>query len=283
MGQRAATLSELHERVEDGRDRSWSPGTWGAWLSTDSDWSAIVSDTSLQVNRETHPLHTVQAVRWSRGVIWASVFLVFENGASTALGGLTNRAALAFVNLLTAACVLGSLARLNSLLGDAEPQRDLWLQLTKQTQWLAQSEVKRFIQECPANRSGGDLSAFMARGFTRYAMNYMEPERVSLLAFLDGRDLLESASTRNEQFLRQELDRHKAFFDEVEEHPLTDEQRRAVITFDDNVMTVAAAGSGKTSVMIAKAGYAVTAGLFKPEEILLLAFNRSAEIGRAHV
>ena len=43
---------------------------------------------------------------------------------------------------------------------------------------------------------------------------------------------------------------------------------------DDSVLIVAAAGSGKTSTMVAKTGYALHEGLAKPEQILLLAFNR---------
>ncbi|MGB5623287.1 MAG: UvrD-helicase domain-containing protein, partial [Gammaproteobacteria bacterium] len=54
------------------------------------------------------------------------------------------------------------------------------------------------------------------------------------------------------------------------------EQRRAVVTMDDNVLTVAAAGSGKTSVLVAKAGYAIKSGQYSPDQVLLLAFNRDA-------
>src|SRR3546814_1297469 len=46
-------------------------------------------------------------------------------------------------------------------------------------------------------------------------------------------------------------------------------------------MVVAAAGSGKTSTMVAKTGYALHEGLATPEQILLLAFNRATadEVG----
>jgi DNA helicase-4 len=39
---------------------------------------------------------------------------------------------------------------------------------------------------------------------------------------------------------------------------------------------VAAAGSGKTSTIVGKVGYALLTGLYKPEEILVLAFNKNA-------
>lgn len=68
----------------------------------------------------------------------------------------------------------------------------------------------------------------------------------------------------------------KNFFEGVEHSPLTDEQIEACICMDDNVLVVAAAGSGKTSTMVAKAGYVLQQGIAAPHQILLLAFNRDA-------
>ncbi|EPR75385.1 DNA helicase IV [Leifsonia rubra CMS 76R] len=89
-------------------------------------------------------------------------------------------------------------------------------------------------------------------------------------------DLAQYVGRWNERFLDQELISYKSFFDNVERSPLTDEQSRAVVCFDNRVQLVAAAGSGKTSTMIAKAGYAVHRGLVAPEQILMLAFNSKA-------
>lgn len=69
---------------------------------------------------------------------------------------------------------------------------------------------------------------------------------------------------------------HRQFFDTIESTPLTDEQVRAVVTYDNRVNVIAAAGSGKTSVMVARAAYAVCRQLARPEEIVLLAFNKDA-------
>ncbi len=89
-------------------------------------------------------------------------------------------------------------------------------------------------------------------------------------------DLAEYVARWNERFLDQELESYRSFFDNVERSPLTDEQARAVVCFDNRVQLVASAGSGKTSTMIAKAGYAVHRGLVAPEQILMLAFNSKA-------
>lgn len=70
----------------------------------------------------------------------------------------------------------------------------------------------------------------------------------------------------------------RAFFDSVEKSPLTTEQRDAVICFDSRVLLVASAGSGKTSTMVAKAGYALKHGYFAADRMLLLAFNADAAV-----
>lgn len=80
----------------------------------------------------------------------------------------------------------------------------------------------------------------------------------------------------NETIVRAELASRRDLFDRVETTPLTEEQARAVVTFDNRVRVIAAAGSGKTSVMVARAAYAVARGLVAPERILLLAFNADA-------
>jgi DNA helicase-4 len=80
----------------------------------------------------------------------------------------------------------------------------------------------------------------------------------------------------NEGFRARQRLARKHFFDTVEKNPLTHEQVDACICMDDNVMVVAAAGSGKTSTMVAKAGYVLSEGLAQADQILMLAFNSAA-------
>lgn len=78
-------------------------------------------------------------------------------------------------------------------------------------------------------------------------------------------------------FVANELVRSKEFFDGIESRPLTDEQRRAVVVDEDRNLIVAAAGSGKTSVIVAKAGWLIQRGYRRPSELLLLAFAKDAQ------
>ena len=79
---------------------------------------------------------------------------------------------------------------------------------------------------------------------------------------------------RNKKFIATRLSDRREWFDQLNEHPLTPAQRQAVVVNEDNTLVVAAAGTGKTTTLEAKAAYMVDQGLCKPEEILVMAFNK---------
>ena len=81
---------------------------------------------------------------------------------------------------------------------------------------------------------------------------------------------------RNKAYVRQQLTTFQLFFDQVESHPLTINQRKACVIDEQHNLVLAGAGTGKTSVMIGRAGYLIKAGLAAPENILMLAFAKKA-------
>lgn len=90
------------------------------------------------------------------------------------------------------------------------------------------------------------------------------------------------AAAHNQAFVACEVVRHRAWFDTVEKTPLTTEQCVAAVAMEDRNLLVAAAGSGKTSTMVGKVGYALLTGSYTPANILVLAFNHKAaqELGQ---
>ena len=66
------------------------------------------------------------------------------------------------------------------------------------------------------------------------------------------------------------------FFNQVEKNPLTKNQRIAIILDQQRNLVVAGAGTGKTSTVVGKIGYLLKSKKAKPEEILVLAYNRAA-------
>ena len=109
---------------------------------------------------------------------------------------------------------------------------------------------------------------------TRFLDSQSESTRSMLFHWREG--LAPLQNSLNDEHLAAVEHEDRPFFDSIERSPLTDEQRRAVICLDDRVRLVAAAGSGKTSTLVAKAAYAVRAGLVEPERMLVLAFNDAA-------
>ena len=95
-----------------------------------------------------------------------------------------------------------------------------------------------------------------------------------VLQFLEAPD--DARAKANEAFLVNEMVRSRELFDRIEARPLTGEQRKAVVVDERRNLVVAAAGSGKTSVIVAKAGWLVRRMDRKPSELLLLAFARDA-------
>jgi len=81
----------------------------------------------------------------------------------------------------------------------------------------------------------------------------------------------------NEKFIAHEKDKFRDFFYTVESSPLTEEQIKASIIMEDNNLLIAAAGSGKTSVIVSKLGYLIKKGYAKPDEILVLSFNNKVK------
>lgn len=75
---------------------------------------------------------------------------------------------------------------------------------------------------------------------------------------------------------RLKLEERREFLDGIEKYPLTPEQRLAVIRSNDRNLVLAAAGTGKTSVIVSKVFDIIERGLCRPDEILVMAFNRAA-------
>ena len=77
-------------------------------------------------------------------------------------------------------------------------------------------------------------------------------------------------------YIEREKGKFSQFFDQVESNPLTSRQRDACVVDDSNNLVLAGAGTGKTSVMVAKAGYLLQSKKVDENEILLLAFGNKA-------
>jgi len=100
-------------------------------------------------------------------------------------------------------------------------------------------------------------------------------EKLQLLSYYHHWKEQDIADCRD-SYINKQLQVHKTFFDNVESNPLTQHQRKACIIDNDNNLLLAGAGTGKTSVMVGRAGYLLNSLQAKSDEILLLAYGRKA-------
>lgn len=140
--------------------------------------------------------------------------------------------------------------------------------------WLTHQTVTGWVDAIPTVEKQ-ELKKLLETGHVFKAFSEKDETTRGSVRLMDA-DLFAIAKEHNRALLKSESIAHKDYFDTVEKSPLTDEQIKSVICFDNRVLTIASAGSGKTSTMVAKAGYALRRKFFTSDKILLLAFNTDA-------
>lgn len=72
------------------------------------------------------------------------------------------------------------------------------------------------------------------------------------------------------------LDTHKEFFDHCLKYPLDKQQRRSIVSEEENCLVVSSAGSGKTSSIVGKVKYLTEIKKINPQNILLISYTNKA-------
>lgn len=134
--------------------------------------------------------------------------------------------------------------------------------------WIPHDRVARVLASRPADHELARIQDTPMNAL----LTSEEQDAIAVLA----RDPLSAINAANNRIFQSELSARPSFFAAVERQPLTQEQALAVVAFDTRVRVIAAAGSGKTSVMVARAAYAIERGFVAPDRILMLAFNANA-------
>lgn len=262
---------------------TWGPSENGATFTGSRDWSFELEGAQFKLNAErqqwTGTVLDLRELKVDTGLIWATIdfpcILPWTLNQRVKVDGVPNLDALllgARIRRLIDAEDARVAAQARRLL-DARPTLLKWAEATvtsceeqfKKRGWL----TRDFTPQKPKRPT--ELAELLDDS-TVLGRLMDEPEAVKRAIKLWTRDYEEL----NAEFLRHAKVADANFFRSIESRPLTDEQIEAVACFDNRVLVVAAAGSGKTSTMVAKAGYAVHKGYFAPERILLLAFNNEA-------
>lgn len=256
-------------------EQSWRPGSLGKWFSGSGDWELNLVNTTLILRTGEATVSAgiaeLRLPACRKGLIWGTA--TFElHGSPISLAGLRNRDAASMIRSLDAAVTNHQEAQLvGDVLAWAVAFESAIHQQFASRGWLGRD----FRNHWQAVKPVGDLSAVLVTPTLARQLG-SEATQVRDAVVLWNADLRDHARQLNERQLLLEATACKDFFAQVERSPLTDEQVRAVVCLDDRVQVIAAAGSGKTSTMVAKAGYVLHRKLVPAEKILLLAFNTDA-------
>lgn len=82
----------------------------------------------------------------------------------------------------------------------------------------------------------------------------------------------------NDEVIGEMLKIHKDFFDCCLAYPLDEQQRRSIVSEEDNCLVISSAGSGKTSSIIGKVRYLINIKGIDPRRILLISYTNKAAV-----
>lgn len=265
---------------------SWQPTLLGKLFTASLNWSLKVSGERFNLKlgeREcSDSLLVIAGLSVHRGLIWATVKVLNRNGQAIYLRGISNKRAKQLANVIAGGITEirtreASERRISefdtyvgALMGWVQATTGAFRTQLRRRGWLGQE----LLTQVSANKPMHLASLLKFPDVQAYLDAQEEPIKKAIDFWKKPLDAF--VASANRQMAERACREDAAFFDNVESSPLTEEQRQAVICFDNRVLLVASAGSGKTSTMVAKAGYALKHGYFDADKMLLLAFNADA-------
>lgn len=250
-----------------------------------SDWSLRLDGPEIILTIAGQQFRTVvedvASYRVNQGVIWTDIALFPGTARAQKVDGLPNSEAKILVAAVDAA------RRKQRNVNEAKNLDDAYIVIRDWFERIfvaaLKAEMGRWFsyeaqQALHNNRPKFDSKALQASLREPEIRSHIRGDLAEMEKFIGMWDANWPATwaALNEEYVVHELAAQQDLFNRVESKPLTEEQARAVICFDNRVQVVASAGSGKTSTMVAKAAYAINRRLVAPERIILLAFNKKA-------
>lgn len=104
----------------------------------------------------------------------------------------------------------------------------------------------------------------------------IKPSEAIIKFIHDFRAIPDFVKKHNEKVILHLLETHKDFFDRCLKYPLDRQQRRSIVSGEDNCLVVSSAGSGKTSSIIGKVKYLTEIKRIDPKRILLISYTNKA-------
>lgn len=272
--------------------RTWGSTDWGKTFTNTEGWRLTLDGDSItiEVARKTYNAHILGAKSISAkpGIFWSEVSFTPKGASPIKLDGIPNSSAEEMLATLraslseyeSAVAKKRRLQKFDELLMPVVEWRNFVGRSARshknEQRWISEETLQEWLQKKPTGDAEGTSLGQLLKDpdVVSYLAGKTDESKIAVTLWQS--DLRTTVNSLNQKHLQAELDACKDFFNKVEKSPLTEEQAKAVVCFDNRVLVIASAGSGKTSTMVAKAGYALHRGLIDADKILLLAFNTDA-------
>lgn len=239
--------------------------------------------TSIELTSDSLTLHSrhvevsIPFNEWSgklviqRGVLWASLTVICHPAEQRTVHwkvmGLDWQGAQQFVNAALEQYQQWHKAQCRNLHHYLPQWQKQLTQLVNMPRFLAASDVLQWRSEVQSQFQQMDMSVAEA---TR-----MLPKQVAALEpWINSTH--QQLKQRNDTWIESERHNWQVLFSQSERTPLNESQQLAVLHNNDHNLILAGAGSGKTSVLMARVAYLLQSHIAQPEQIVMVAFGRDA-------
>lgn len=233
----------------------------------------VLLNAGVKVSGERHeyliPFNQLLAIHCKRGLVWGEMEFVLPAGKVVRLHGTEWAETQRFHHHLTqlwqrwgeemSAVAAGVLEQVLADIAQSHEQK----------RWLTRAQTAGMQQRIHQALSALPLPVSRLEEFDNCREAWRQCQ-----AWLNDAD--QSRLAHNQAWTDEMLTQYAAFFNTIESSPLNPAQARAVVNGEHSLLVLAGAGSGKTSVLVARAGWLLIRGEASADQILLLAFGRKA-------
>lgn len=234
---------------------------------------AVILNAGIKVSGDRHeyliPFNQLLAIHCKRGLVWGELEFVLSDDKVVRLHGTEWAETQRFHHHLNILWQQWSQEMSDVAAGVLQQQLDAIAARTSDNKWLTREQTSGLQQQI--------CRAFAALPLPINRLEEFDNCREALhqcQAWL--KDIEACRLQHNQAYTDAMLAEHTEFFQKIESSPLNPAQARAVVNGEQSLLVLAGAGSGKTSVLVARAGWLLARGEAAAEQILLLAFGRKA-------
>ena len=233
----------------------------------------VLLNAGVKVSGERHeyliPFNQLLAIHCKRGLVWGELEFVLPDDKVVRLHGTEWSETQRFHHHLNALWQQWSQDMSVIAAQVLQQVLDDIAQSNAQHAWLTRQQTAGLQQKIRQALSALPLSVTRLDEFDNCRDAWRQCQ-----AWLNDKD--KSRLAHNQAWTDAMLTQYADFFSTVESSPLNPAQARAVVNGEQSLLVLAGAGSGKTSVLVARAGWLLTTREAVSDQILLLAFGRKA-------